>query len=193
VTQINSHDRTVFETQLIKRYESGESIRVLAASIGRSYGFVRGILAKHAVPLRPRGAVRRQRTAKPASGPRVRSGSVAAPMKPAHQVDQAQSVAKADSKPPKQSKTKKPAKVKKNRNSKDQSSTDPKAGKRSAEPAPTKVDVPKDQKISAKDLAAKKTKKDRKKANDRKAAKKPAEPAGKKTKDSKKSSKSKKK
>ncbi|OLF05548.1 helix-turn-helix domain-containing protein [Actinophytocola xanthii] len=49
-------------------YERGASIRALAEGTGRSYGFVRSILAETGVEFRPRGGT--------ASGPeRSRSGS----------------------------------------------------------------------------------------------------------------------
>ncbi|MFB7633211.1 helix-turn-helix domain-containing protein [Streptomyces sp. NPDC056149] len=38
-----------------KAYEGGASIRAIAASLGRSYGFVHGILVEGGVTLRGRG------------------------------------------------------------------------------------------------------------------------------------------
>jgi hypothetical protein len=46
---------------LHKRYSSGESIRALAASTGRSYGFIHRILAESGVSLRSRGGATRGR------------------------------------------------------------------------------------------------------------------------------------
>ena len=42
-----------------KRYDAGESIRSLAASTGRSYGFVHRILTETGVSLRGRGGATR--------------------------------------------------------------------------------------------------------------------------------------
>jgi hypothetical protein len=46
---------------LERRYSSGESIRALAASTGRSYGFIHRILAESHVVLRSRGGATRGR------------------------------------------------------------------------------------------------------------------------------------
>jgi hypothetical protein len=43
------------------RYDSGESIRALAATTGRSYGFVHRILTENGVSLRGRGGATRGR------------------------------------------------------------------------------------------------------------------------------------
>ena len=44
---------------LKKRYSAGESIRALAASTGRSYGFIHRILSESGVTLRGRGGATR--------------------------------------------------------------------------------------------------------------------------------------
>lgn len=44
------------------RYELGESIREIAVSIGRSYGFVHRLLYDAGVEFRPRGGDRTKRT-----------------------------------------------------------------------------------------------------------------------------------
>ncbi|GAA3094515.1 hypothetical protein GCM10020001_007930 [Nonomuraea salmonea] len=44
---------------LKKRYAAGESIRALAASTGRSYGFIHRILSESGVTLRGRGGATR--------------------------------------------------------------------------------------------------------------------------------------
>lgn len=44
---------------LRKKYQKGESIRSLAASTGRSYGFVHRLLTESGQPLRGRGGARR--------------------------------------------------------------------------------------------------------------------------------------
>lgn len=51
-TRVTGLDRSKLATALAKRYEAGESIRSLAASTGRSYGFVHRILAETGVLLR---------------------------------------------------------------------------------------------------------------------------------------------
>ncbi len=52
-------DRSKLATTLRKRYDSGESIRSLAASTGRSYGFVHRILTETGATLRGRGGATR--------------------------------------------------------------------------------------------------------------------------------------
>jgi len=44
---------------LVKRYQRGESIRSMAEDIGRSYGFVHGVLAESGVAMRSRGGATR--------------------------------------------------------------------------------------------------------------------------------------
>ena len=62
-TRVTGVDRTKLATSLSRRYDSGESIRSLAASTGRSYGFVHRILTETGVTLRGRGgATRRGKT-----------------------------------------------------------------------------------------------------------------------------------
>lgn len=61
-TRVTGVDRTKLATSLSRRYDSGESIRSLAASTGRSYGFVHRILTEAGVTLRRRsGATRSSR------------------------------------------------------------------------------------------------------------------------------------
>ena len=43
---------------LVKRYEAGESIRTIATSVGRSYGFVQSRLKSAGVEFRGRGGAR---------------------------------------------------------------------------------------------------------------------------------------
>jgi|SRR5580698_6248015 hypothetical protein len=54
-------ERSKLAAVLGKRYDSGESIRTLAASTGRSYGFVHRILTETGVTLRGRGGATRGR------------------------------------------------------------------------------------------------------------------------------------
>jgi len=63
-TRVTGADRTKLASELQKRYSSGESIRALASSTGRSYGFIHRILAESGVTLRSRGGATRGR-AKP--------------------------------------------------------------------------------------------------------------------------------
>lgn len=58
-TRVTGVDRSKLATLLGKRYDSGESIRSLAASTGRSYGFVHRILTETGITLRGRGGGRR--------------------------------------------------------------------------------------------------------------------------------------
>jgi Helix-turn-helix domain len=54
-TRVTGADRSRLAADLSKRYGAGESIRSLAASTGRSYGFVHRILTETGVTLRGRG------------------------------------------------------------------------------------------------------------------------------------------
>ena len=58
-TRVTGADRTKLASDLRKRYDGGESIRSLAASTGRSYGFVHRILTESGVSLRGRGGATR--------------------------------------------------------------------------------------------------------------------------------------
>jgi len=60
-TRVTGADRTKLASDLKKRYSAGESIRALAASTGRSYGFIHRILAESGVALRSRGGATRGR------------------------------------------------------------------------------------------------------------------------------------
>jgi len=51
--------RTKLAADLRKKYEKGFSIRALAESIGRSYGFVYRVLGESGVSLRGRGGAPR--------------------------------------------------------------------------------------------------------------------------------------
>lgn len=63
-TRVTGVDRSKLATLLRRRYDSGESIRSLAASTGRSYGFVHRILTETGVKLRGRGGATRSSKAK---------------------------------------------------------------------------------------------------------------------------------
>jgi hypothetical protein len=58
-TRVTGADRTRLATDLKQRYDAGESIRSLATSTGRSYGFVHRILSETGVTLRGRGGATR--------------------------------------------------------------------------------------------------------------------------------------
>ncbi len=60
-TRVTGDDRTKLAFDLRKRYDAGESIRSLAASTGRSYGFIHRILTENGVSLRGRGGATRGR------------------------------------------------------------------------------------------------------------------------------------
>jgi hypothetical protein len=57
-------ERDKLATDLTKKYAAGASIRELAASTGRSYGFVHRILSESGAPLRGRGGATRGKTKK---------------------------------------------------------------------------------------------------------------------------------
>ena len=58
-TRVTGADRAKLADDLRARYDAGESIRSLAASTGRSYGFVHRILSENGVALRGRGGATR--------------------------------------------------------------------------------------------------------------------------------------
>ncbi|KQS63554.1 helix-turn-helix domain-containing protein [Modestobacter sp. Leaf380] len=57
--RITGDDRNTLADELRKRYDAGESIRLLAASTGRSYGFVHRLLSESGATLRSRGGANR--------------------------------------------------------------------------------------------------------------------------------------
>jgi Helix-turn-helix domain len=58
-TRITGAARTKLAAELTRAYGKGKSIRELAASHGRSYGFVHRVLSESGVPLRGRGGATR--------------------------------------------------------------------------------------------------------------------------------------
>lgn len=60
-TRVTGDDRDSLAADLKKKYEAGESIRVLAQSSGRSYGFVHRILSESGATLRGRGGATRKK------------------------------------------------------------------------------------------------------------------------------------
>ncbi len=60
--RITGDDRNTLADDLRKRYDAGESIRLLAAATGRSYGFVHRLLSESGATLRSRGGANRPST-----------------------------------------------------------------------------------------------------------------------------------
>ncbi|WP_442893143.1 helix-turn-helix domain-containing protein [Amycolatopsis sp. VC5-11] len=58
--RIVGDDRNAMAAQLKLKYENGASIRALAESIQRSYGFVQRLLVESGARLRPRGGGHRR-------------------------------------------------------------------------------------------------------------------------------------
>jgi hypothetical protein len=59
-TRVTGADRSKLASALRQRYDAGESIRSLASSTGRSYGFIHRILTETGVTLRSRGGAPRK-------------------------------------------------------------------------------------------------------------------------------------
>jgi hypothetical protein len=59
-TRVTGADRSRLAGDLKSRYDAGESIRSLATSTGRSYGFVHRLLTETGVALRGRGGATRR-------------------------------------------------------------------------------------------------------------------------------------
>jgi hypothetical protein len=59
-TRVTGEDRSRLATDLRNRYDAGESIRSLATSTGRSYGFIHRILTETGAALRGRGGATRK-------------------------------------------------------------------------------------------------------------------------------------
>ena len=60
-SRVTGDDRSKLAADLKKRYEKGESIRVLAEGSGRSYGFVHRMLSESGATLRGRGGATRKK------------------------------------------------------------------------------------------------------------------------------------
>jgi helix-turn-helix protein len=58
-SRVTGGERDRLATDLRRKYDSGESIRALASSTGRSYGFVHRILSESGASLRGRGGATR--------------------------------------------------------------------------------------------------------------------------------------
>jgi predicted transcriptional regulator len=61
--RVTGPDRSKLASNLAGRYEAGESIRSLASSTGRSYGFIHRILTEMGVTLRGRGGASKRSVA----------------------------------------------------------------------------------------------------------------------------------
>jgi len=62
--RVSGGERDKLSADLRKKYAAGASIRDLAASTGRSYGFVHRILSESGATLRGRGGATRGKNAK---------------------------------------------------------------------------------------------------------------------------------
>lgn len=62
--RITGDERGDLSSKLRKRYESGVSIRALAAETGRSYGWVHRLLLESGATLRGRGGPNRRKAAR---------------------------------------------------------------------------------------------------------------------------------
>lgn len=58
-SRITGEGRETLAASLVERYNRGESIRSMAEDIGRSYGFVHGVLSEAGVTMRSRGGATR--------------------------------------------------------------------------------------------------------------------------------------
>ena len=62
-TRVTGGERDKLSATLRKKYDGGASIRDLAGSTGRSYGFVHRILSESGATLRGRGGATRRKRA----------------------------------------------------------------------------------------------------------------------------------
>ncbi|MDT7571149.1 MAG: hypothetical protein QOE05_1323 [Actinomycetota bacterium] len=60
-SRVTGGDRDKLAADLKRRYEAGQSIRLLAETSGRSYGFVHRILSESGATLRGRGGATRRK------------------------------------------------------------------------------------------------------------------------------------
>lgn len=67
-TRVTGEARAQMARDLAARYRAGDSIRELADSTGRSYGFVHRLLRESDVELRGRGGATRDRASRLAAG-----------------------------------------------------------------------------------------------------------------------------
>jgi hypothetical protein len=62
--RVTGGDRDRLAADLKRKYEGGASIRSLAESTGRSYGFVHRVLSESGVQLRGRGGATRRKASR---------------------------------------------------------------------------------------------------------------------------------
>jgi Helix-turn-helix domain len=62
--RVTGAEREKLAVELKKKYESGTSIRTLAESTGRSYGFIHRVLTESGATLRGRGGATRGKAKK---------------------------------------------------------------------------------------------------------------------------------
>jgi len=62
-SRVTGGERDRLAADLRRKYDAGESIRALASSTGRSYGFVHRILSESGTSLRGRGGATRGKRA----------------------------------------------------------------------------------------------------------------------------------
>lgn len=62
--QITGTDRAAATREIVKRYTKGETVRSIADSLGRSYGFVHRMLIEADTPMRSRGGATRGKAKK---------------------------------------------------------------------------------------------------------------------------------
>jgi hypothetical protein len=60
-SRVTGGDRDKLAADLKRKYESGQSIRLLAEASGRSYGFVHRMLSESGATLRGRGGATRRK------------------------------------------------------------------------------------------------------------------------------------
>jgi len=60
-SRVTGDARDLLTGQITLRYQSGESIRSIAATTGRSYGFIHRLLSESDVELRGRGGATRRK------------------------------------------------------------------------------------------------------------------------------------
>jgi hypothetical protein len=77
-TRVSGEDRSKLAADLSRRYDAGESIRSLATSTGRSYGFIHRILTETGVALRGRGGAPKRATAGKAAVGKAAAGKAVA-------------------------------------------------------------------------------------------------------------------
>ncbi|HZG95754.1 MAG TPA: helix-turn-helix domain-containing protein [Mycobacteriales bacterium] len=63
-SRVTGAERDKLATDLRKKYDAGQSIRTLAETSGRSYGFVHRILSESGATLRGRGGATRGKSKK---------------------------------------------------------------------------------------------------------------------------------